>query len=41
MSSIIRYGAYGANNQGTIFINQGVNTSPDFEQILVQEVPNL
>lgn len=27
---------YGANNQGTIFINQGVNTSPDFEQILVQ-----
>lgn len=34
--SSLKYGAYGANNQGTIFINQGVNTSPDFEQILVQ-----
>lgn len=29
-------GYYGANNQGTIFINQGVNSSPDFQQILVQ-----
>lgn len=34
--SSLKYGAYGANNQGTIFINQGVNSSPDFQQILVQ-----